>query len=121
MELFRLNMALGTSLLNYKKEAKPYKDDHIFTDIETELFLRSLTWETELKEFKSVDTVVLRCKGNERILYTILKRKDKGFTLQRIIRAIRKCRPNGNDVFDIANISLYKKNNTLYFIYYLLD
>lgn len=121
MDLFRFNMALGTSLLNYNKLNKPYIPNNIFTDEDTENFLRNLTWETELKEFNEVDTLILRCKGNENILYTILKRRDKGFSLQRVIRAIRKSYSGNNAVFDITNITLYRNKNKLYLMYNLID
>jgi len=120
MDLFRFNMALGTSLLNYNRLYKPYINDHIFTDYDTEYFLRSLTWETELKEFSEVDTLILRRKGDERILYTILKRKDKGFTIKRVIQAIRKCFPDTTIPFDITNIELFRNKNKLYIKYNLI-
>ncbi len=121
MDLFRFNMALGTGLLNYNKLNKPYTDNHIFVEENTENFLRSLTWDSELKEFSDVNTLILRCKGNQNILYTILKRKDKGFSLKRVIRAIRKTYTGNNTVFDITNITLYKSKNKLYCIYNLID
>lgn len=114
-------MALGTSLLNYNKLNKPYINNHIFVDEDTENFLRSLTWESELKEFNEVNTLILRCKGNEYILYTILNRRDKGFTLQRVIRAIRKSYSGNSAMFDITDIKLYKNKNKLYLMYNLID
>ncbi len=112
-------MAIGTSIFHFKRYSKPYSDDCIFTDELTEMFLRKLSWETELEEFKGINTIILRRKGNVERLYTILKRRDKGFSLRRITKYIIKNNPN-NINFDICNIILIRNKDKLYFTYSIL-
>lgn len=110
------SMAIGTSIFNFGKRLKPYKDDHIFVDEDMEIFLRGLSWDTELIEFKNINKVILRQKNNRRNLYTILKRDDKGFSLYRIAKYIIRNNPN-NIPFDISNVVLQKYGDKLYFTY----
>lgn len=121
MELFQFNMALGASLYNFGKENMPYKPYDIFIDMQTEYFLQSLTWNTELKEFSGIDTLILRCRNNKRLLYTILRRCNNNFSLRRIAQSIRRCYPNNIKRFDIINISLHRKQNRLYLTYNLVS
>jgi hypothetical protein len=72
----------------------------------------------ELEEFKNIDKVVLRGKGDNKNLYVILHRKDTGFTLRRISRCV--CRAVNKEIMDITNISIQKYNNVLYLSYKLV-
>ena len=118
MDKIKFEYALCTSIFNYRKYYKPYCDDFVFVEEKFEKFLRGLEWDTELVEFKDVDKVVLRGKGNKKTLYTILQRKDTGFTLRRISRYIHKAA--SQEIMDITNISIQKYNNTLYLYYKIL-
>ena len=118
MDKIKFEYALSASIFSYKKYYKPYSDDFIFIDEKIEYFLRGLQWETELEEFKDVNKIVLRGKGDDKTLYIILKRNDKGFTLRRISRCIHK--GINKKIMDIINISIQKYNDTLYLSYKLL-
>ena len=120
MSHLRFNMAIGTSIFNFGKRLKPYKDNHIFVDENMEMFLRGLSWDTELPEFKNINKVILRQKKNSRNLYTILKREDKGFSLYRIVKYIIRNNPN-NIPFDISNVILQKYEDKLYFTYSVIN
>ena len=120
MSLFCFKMAIGTSIFNFSKKSKPYTDDCIFVSEETESFLRNLSWNTELKEFKEIDTIILRQRGNTKRLYTILRRGSKGFTLYKIAKYIIRKNPGNNNI-DICNIILQKYKNRLYFTYSLVS
>ncbi len=113
-------MAIGTSIFNFGRRLKPYKNDHIFVDEDMEIFLRGLSWDTELPEFKNINKVILRQKNSSRYLFTILKRKDKGFPLHRIAKYIIRNNPN-NIPFDISNIILQKYEDRLYFTYSMIN
>ncbi len=112
----RFNIAIGASIVNFGKRLTPYIPDQIFIDENTEIFLRGLSWDTELDEFKDVNKVILRQKNSSRNLLTILKRKDKGFSLHRIAKYI--IRSGG---LDIKNVILQKYKDKLYFTYTKTD
>jgi hypothetical protein len=118
MDKIKFEYALSASIFSYRKYPKPYGDDFLFVDEEIESFLRGLQWDTELEEFKNVNKIVLRGKGNDKTLYIILRRHDKGFTLRRISRCIHSS--INKEIIDITNISVQKYNDTLYLSYKIL-
>jgi hypothetical protein len=118
MDKIKFEYALSASLFSYRKYDKPYFDDLIFVEEKIEFFLRSLQWSTELKEFKNIDKVILRGRGNNKNLFTILHRKDKGFSLERISRSIY--RQMKKEIMDITNISIQKYKEVIYITYKIL-
>lgn len=118
MDKIKFEYALSASIFSYRKHYKPYIDNFVFVDEKIEIFLRNLQWDTELEEFKDVKKLVLRGKGDNKILYVILHRDKSGFTLRRISRCINNT--INKEIMDITNISIQRYNDVLYLSYKIL-